>query len=333
MNRYPWIRLAAVGLLFVAALALAARGTALAQQGPLLTSALVSELPADPSAPAWQQAPVLEVPLGPQPVALPRLLDVSVATLAVRSLNDGKQIAFLLEWTDLSRDAHATRPDQFRDAAAILFAVGDFLPNICMGTPGQQTNLWHWKADWQEDIDKGFQDVVDAYPNFYKDSYPFATGQPPFRVPADFGSAEAQQYFIALAAGNPFAKPDRSSPVEELVAAGFGTATHKTEQNVGGRGVWADGHWRVLFTRPLAAPDTASANLAGRSEVPLAFAVWDGAHQEAGARKQLSSFVTARIEGAREAVPPPYLVGGAVVVLLATAAVLLWLRSRRRSAA
>lgn len=334
---------ALITVLVSGAVALTLHGTALAQQGPQLVSASVKELPMEPGSAVWRQATAVDVPLTPQLVALPRLMQTSVSSLSVRSLNDGKQVAFLLEWADGTRDARATRPDEFRDAAALLFSVGDSQPFVCMGTPGQLTNLWHWKADWQEDIDKGFQEVVDAYPNFFKDSYPFVVGEPPFRAPADFGSAEAQQYFIALVAGNPLAQPDRSSPVEDLVAEGFGTATHKTEQNVQGRGVWSNGRWQVVFSRSLEATDPSAAKLAGGADVPVAFAVWNGSNQEVGARKQLSSLLTVRVAGgAAAAVPAPAapgtdqdmrpLVAGSIVVLACSVALVGMMRGRREEA-
>lgn len=294
-----------------AAALLAAQGTPLAAQVPTVTSVWLAEMPADLDAPGWGRVPAARVPLTPQTLALPRLAQISVSSVTVRSLNDGTRIGILLEWTDATRDVRATRPDEFRDAAAVLFPVGDALPNVCMGAPNQLTNLWHWKADWQEDFDRGFQEVPDAYPNFYKDDYPFVTGQPPFRAPADFARPEARQYFPGLAAGNPLARltTASASPVEELLANGFGTASHKTRQQVSGHGVWEQvkqsgsgaaggqsGRWRVLFIRPLAAQDAESSDLAGRAEVPVAFAVWNGSNQEVGARKQLSGLVSMRIQ-------------------------------------
>lgn len=291
------LNLLLVAMVATTAVALSVRGTALAQQGPQLFSVRVAEVPMDPRSPIWQQAPAAEVPLIPQAAALPRLLEVSVSSVSVRSLNDGERIAFRLEWVDETRDARAARPDEFRDAAAVLFGVNDGLPNVCMGLAGEPTNLWHWKADWQEDINLGFQDVVDAYPNFYMDTYPFATGEPPFRAPEDFGSAEAQQYLVALAAGNPLAVPDRSSPVEELLSEGFGTVVHKDQQAVDGHGVWSEGRWQVVFSRSLESDDAYAPDLSRHSEVPTAFAVWNGSNQEVGGRKQLSGFVTLQIAG------------------------------------
>jgi hypothetical protein len=286
---------ALAALLTAVAVALSMSGTVLAQQTPMLIAAKVQALPIDPADPVWAQATAASVPLTPQAVALPRQMQVSVPTVSVRTLTDGERIAFRLEWDDATRDAQAIRPDQFRDAAALMLGVDNTVPNICMGVVGQLANLWHWKADWQEDIDKGFQDVVDAYPNFYKDSYPYVTGAPPFRAPADFGSAEARQYFIGLAAGNPLARPQRSSPVEELLSTGYGTVTHRDQQGVDGKGVWANGRWSVVFARPLQSPESSGANLAGRSDFPAAFAVWNGSNQEVGARKQLSGLITVQV--------------------------------------
>jgi hypothetical protein len=324
-----------VTLLVAGSVSLAFRGSALAQGGPLLTSVVVKELPNDPDSAIWNDVPASSVPLIPQVVALPRMLDVSVPTVSVRSVNDGQRIAFLLEWADATRDVRATRPDEFRDAAAIMFPVGDFVPNICMGSPGQLANLWHWKADWQEDIERGFQDVVDAYPNFYTDNYPFVTGVPPFRAPADFGSTEARQYHVGMVAGNPLSRPDKPSPVEVLLAGGFGTSTHSAQQNVEGRGVWADGRWRVVFTRALAASDTESVNLVGRSTVPVAFAIWNGSNQEVGARKQLSGIVTVALTlGAAQAQSQLDwgLLSVVAVVLVSVIALGVGLGIRRRSA-
>jgi hypothetical protein len=183
-----------------------------------------------------------------------------------------------------------------------MVASAGGVPNICMGSPGQTTNLWHWKADWQEDLDKGYQEVVDAYPNFFKDYYPFVTGSPPFRLPADFSSPDARRYLIGQAAGNPLSQPARISPVEELLSTGFGTTTHREQQTVEGQGVWANGRWQVTFTRPLAATGAEATSLDGVSQAPVAFAVWNGSNAEVGARKQLSGMATVRI---LPPAPPP----------------------------
>jgi len=293
-----------IGALVAIAIALSFNGAALAQQVPTMNATHVERISMDPFDPTWSTAPVAVVPLTAQLVALPRLSVPTVSTVYVRALNDGERIGFRLDWDDPTRDASAIRPSDFRDAAAVMVVSGQGVPNICMGSPGQATNLWHWKADWQEDIDKGYQEVVDAYPNFFKDYYPFVTGTPPFRLPADFSSADARRYLIGQAAGNPLSQPNRISPVEEMLSAGFGTTTHRTQQTVEGKGVWADGRWQVTFVRPLVTTGAEAASLGGVTQAPVAFAVWNGSNAEVGARKQLSGMATVRILGPAPALPP-----------------------------
>lgn len=289
----PQIRsVSAIGILLAVAMTLSFNGSALAQQVPTMSAVHVQQISTDPFDPSWSAARVVAVPLTPQVLALPRLQTASVANVFVRVVNDGQRIGFRLDWDDPTRDASAIRPNEFRDAAAVLVAGAQGVPNICMGSPGQITNLWHWKADWQEDLDKGYQEVVNAYPNFFKDYYPFVTGSPPYRLPADFSSPDARRYLIGQAAGNPLSQPERISPVQELLSNGFGTATHRAQQTVEGQGVWAEGRWYVTFVRPLTTSGAEAANLEGLTQAPVAFAVWNGSNAEVGARKQLSGMAT-----------------------------------------
>ncbi len=299
----PLINKAALALLVTFAFGLAAQGVVLAQQGPQLTSIYRSKLPSSPADGAWKDVPLAEVPLTPQMAIKPTLLAATVSSVSVRSVNDGAKVAFLLEWADSSRDVSASRQDLFRDAAAIEFPVGTDIPAICMGVRGQMVNIWHWKADWQEDIVKGYQDVVDTYPNFYKDAYPgvnILTATPPFRFPADFDTPAARPFMIGWQAGNPMSQPQRTSPVEDTNAVGYSTITHKVKQQVDGVGTWDQGVWRVMFVRALQVEDVDAASITPGKEMPLAFAVWNGANQEVGARKQTSTFLNVTVEPAGE---------------------------------
>ena len=294
LKRLPLVAL--VGL----ALGLALQGKALAQQEPQITSVFKSVVLTDPKDSGWRNVPSAELPLTPQVAIKPALSTGTVSSVKVRSVNDGKSIAFLLEWKDETRDATASRQDSFRDAAAIQFPIGEELPAICMGVRGQMVNIWHWKADWQEDIDKGFQDVVDAFPNFYKDTYPggvsILTGKPPFRMPEDFDTPAAKQFILGWSAGNAFSQPVKTSPIEDLNAIGFSTVTHKAKQNVQGKGAWESGTWRVVFTRALKVDDVDAAGITPGQQKPVAVAVWNGSNQEVGARKQTSTFLTVLVE-------------------------------------
>ncbi|MBI2941452.1 MAG: hypothetical protein HYY04_13545 [Chloroflexi bacterium] len=114
----------------------------------------------------------------------------------------------------------------------------------------------------------------------------------PFNVTTDFASEAARAYLVGQVVGNPLSQMTRQSPVEELKAAGFGTATHKDGQSVAGQGVWSDGTWRVVLTRALEVPDAEAPKFASGKNASVAVAIWNGANKEVGSRKQTSTFVT-----------------------------------------
>jgi hypothetical protein len=284
---------------------LASQGQTLAQAQPQLFVAFktVDALPVDPLAAIWNDVPATNLPLTAQVGIPPALLQASVPAISVKAIHNGQWIAFWLAWNDATRDVNATKPDQFRDAAAIQLPLNPQGTAICMGVPGQLVNLWHWKADWQEDVDQGFRDVVDAYPNFWGDFYPFAEGKPPFRMSKDFSSSDARAYLIGWSVGNPLSNPERVSPVEDLNAIGFGTAATQPNQNVVGKGVWKDGKWHVVYARPLTSPDGQDAQLTPGQNSMAAFAVWNGSNREVGARKQTSTWYVLELEGQAGAAP------------------------------
>jgi cytochrome b558/566 subunit A len=306
------------------ALLLATRDMLLAAPTAQLTAVQVaSAAPTGPDDPVWGSAPVVDVPLTAQASLPPALAQASVVGAKLRAVHDGQTISFMVEWADPTRDVLTIGPNQFRDAAALQFGVGETLAAICMGTPVGLANLWHWKADWQEDIDKGFQDLTAQYPNFWKDYYPYVTaGAPPFNIVTDFTSDAAKAYLIGQAAGNPMSMMARATPVEELLAAGFGTATTKTTQNVAGKGVWQNGVWRVVFTRPLTVQDSAAPIFGVGKTLSIAVAVWNGDNREVGSRKQVSSFVTLAVDstGVRLAPTPAAAVAKPAAPVAVTAA-------------
>jgi hypothetical protein len=285
--------------LFLLAIIFTANGTVLAQAQPQLVS-LYREgaLPVgDPLAQEWDAAPALNVSLIPQAGVAPALPAITIASVRVQSFNDGKSVAFRVGWDDKTASQFASRTTEFRDAVAIQFPLTQQLPNFCMGAAGQMVNVWHWKADWQYDIDKGFRDVVDAYPNFWLDYYPLVTGTPPYRAPKDF-SGDAKVYLVGLSAGNLLSNETRVTPVEDLNGIGFGTLTSQANQDVQGRGVWKDGKWYVVFTRAMSNNDKNDVQLKPGQTTSVAFAAWDGADNQVGARKQLSTWTTLEIRSA-----------------------------------
>lgn len=274
-------------------------------QGLTLFATPVEEaLPVDnPASELWRQATAVEVPLSAQNITKPLALETRVKSVTARALQNDKQIAILVEWTDATQNDSMVRVQDFRDAVALQFPLAEGQPFFCMGQQGGNVNLWHWKADWQRDLNAR-QDMDTQYPDMYVDYYPFA--DPEAGVQAGIAEYQDANYIPALEAGNLFASPALSSPVEDLVAGGFGTLTAQPAegQNVSGYGEWADGKWRVIFSRDLTSAEADDVSFTPGKIYSVAFAVWDGANQERNGQKSTSQWVSLQLASAPAAAAP-----------------------------
>jgi len=276
-------------------------------QGLTLVAAQVSgDLPlTDPDSPLWQEATAIEVLLSAQNIARPIQLDVRVNSVVARALHNGSQLALLVEWADDTRDDSMVRVQDFRDAVAVQFPLVEGQPFFCMGQAGGNVNIWHWKADWQADM-AARQDMESLYPDLHVDQYPFA--DPSAGLSAGPATYTDPSYLPALASGNLFASAEHVSPVEDVIAGGFGSLTAQPAQgqNVQGYGVWADGKWRVIFSRALTSPEAEDVQFAPAKVYSAAFAAWDGANGERNGQKSTSQWVSLQFGGpALEPAPAP----------------------------
>ena len=67
---------------------------------------------------------------------------------------------------------------------------------------------------------------------------------------------------------------------ENLIAAGFGSLTPASVQDVRATGVRTSRGWEVVITRPLRTASEDGVRFDGVREIPVAFAVWNGSTQE-----------------------------------------------------
>lgn len=292
MNRRKFLTLS-IFLVLAVALNLLRVPLASSQGTTLVAAQIAGDLPLnDPNSPLWQKATAIEVPLSAQTVTKPILRQTRVKSVTARALHNGAQIAFLVEWLDDTKNDQMLRVQDFRDAVALQFPQVTGQPFFCMGMQGGNVDIWHWKADWQADL-LAWQDMESVYPNMAVDQYPFAQGEHP--DPADYQDAN---YLPALASNNLFAMP-RLSPVEDLVAGGFGTLTAQPAagQNVQGFGVWENGRWRVIFSRDLNSPEADDVKFSPGQVYSVAFAAWDGANGERNGEKSTSQWVSLQLEG------------------------------------
>jgi hypothetical protein len=253
--------------------------------GELRAAFVDGPLPDDPADAAWISRSPATVTLLPQNMTTPMLAEQTIQEIQLRVLHNASEIAFHLEWEDDDlNDLDAM--GQFRDSVAVQLPVnGDRNTPITMGGPGMPFHILHWKASWQRQQEHGPRQVRDAFPHAVNEVTPEDV----------LGEEAARVVYPALYVGNPAAARDRGSAVEELVAEGFGTVTTHERQRAAGRGVLADGRWRVVIQMPMTGDDR-QPTLRRGATTQVALAAWDGGHGNRGARKHWSNWVAMDVE-------------------------------------
>lgn len=247
-----------------------------------------ASLPSDPNDAAWNAAPVHVAPLILQDMVEPRLLKPSTSEVRVRAITDGTRIVLRLDWTDPTKD-DLPGAARFSDACAVQFPAkaAAEMPAPQMGEQGKPVEITFWRASWQATVDGRGDTIKDLYPGATVDHYPF---QAP---PLDQGSQPQREmearYAPARALGNRMAGP-RERPVEDLIAEGPGTLTPVPPAESDGRGRRTSDGWSVQISRRL--PE----GLAPGQRSQVAFAVWEGAQQEAGSRKMRTGWIPIVVE-------------------------------------
>lgn len=240
--------------------------SAVSSQAVTLRSHLIDgDIPESAGDPRWQAVPPMTIPLSGQVITRPVWPEPSVRTIAVRSVHNGSDIAFLLEWQDNTQNDKLT-PGVFRDGVAIALPLGNAPAFFCMGQLDHYLNIWHWKADWQSDIDRRKAKEQER------------------------GRQGGVRRFEVI--------PRRPSSVEDLIGGGFSTLTSKMSQGrVQGDGEWEKGFWRVVMRRPLKQVDPENeARLEPGWIQSIAFAVWNGENQERNGQKAIAPWLQLSIE-------------------------------------
>ena len=234
-------------------------------EGMIIRSHLIDgEIPTAPEDPAWNKIPPVTLPLSGQIITRPVWPEPTVRALVVRSVHNGKDIAFLLEWQDNTKNDRLT-PGTFRDGVAVGLPLGDAPAFFCMGQLDHYINIWHWKADWQSDIDRRAARATEKQ------------------------SGEVRRFEVI---------PRRVSSVEDLIGGGFSTLTTKEKQGrVQGKATWKDGVWHVVIRRPLSTEEQENEAklIPGRMQA-IAFAVWNGENKERNGQKAVAPWFQLAID-------------------------------------
>jgi mono/diheme cytochrome c family protein len=246
----------------------------------------VDRVPDHPDAGAWRLATPVNLHLMPLWWRTDRPEE-----LTVRAVHDGRELALLLVWSDASHDHTAMRPQDFRDAVAVQFALTPEPPFFAMGAKGQFVNIWMWKSERQADIDLPFHDLEAVYPNIGIDSYPNLSRSPMEQPTRHALTVQSEAAFVTgWGAGNIVSDPLRGSAAEDLAAQGFGSlrARPSDDQAVSARGVYSTGSYRVVLRRSLAGSGVRAVSLRPGSMVPVGFAVWNGSAGDRDGKKSVT---------------------------------------------
>ncbi len=228
------------------------------------------DIPTAPDDAVWANVPPLTIPLSGQVITRPVWPDPTARALTVRSVHNGTDISFLLEWQDNTKNDRLT-PGTFRDGVAIGLPLGDAPAFFCMGQLDHYINIWHWKADWQSDVDRRAAKQSESAK----------------------GSGEVRRFEVI---------PRRASSVEDLVGGGFSTLTSKQSQGrIQGKASWKDGVWHVVMRRPLvsADPENEAKLVPGRIQT-VSFAVWNGENKERNGQKSVAPWFQLSIDEAAQ---------------------------------
>ena len=269
-------------IIFISVLAASGCGRATVST-PEVVAVPAATVPLDPTDRVWDNAPEHLEPLILQDLVEPRLMEASTPSVRVRAITDGEEIAFRIEWPDNTKN-DLPGPSHFVDACAVQVPsrIESNVPAPQMGETGKPVEIAFWRADWQASVDGREDSIKSTYPNATVDHYPFEA--PSLEKGSQAQKEMATRYAPAAAVGNRRVGP-RDTPVEDLLAEGPGTLSRAPQSGSKGRGVRSENGWSVVIIRSL--PN----GLAPGARSQIAFAVWEGAHEEVGARKMRTGWV------------------------------------------
>ena len=113
----------------------------------LKSKLLKGEIPFDPNDTVWEEIKPFKIPLTGQIIKRPSLWTPSIESVKVRSIYNDREIAFLLEWNDITNRQDKIFPDALALQFPVLIPESTEKPYFLMGSRGQRVNLWKWKAD------------------------------------------------------------------------------------------------------------------------------------------------------------------------------------------
>jgi hypothetical protein len=213
----------------------------------------------------WNEIPETTYALQAQIITAPNG-GGSISKVSVRSVHDGDEIAFRLQWFDPSPD-RGVGVDTFRDAAAIGFPVGrpNVAPSPFMGDEDHPVVIWQWAADFDADAEGRSR---------FSERYPHAEGV--WIFPQDLSVRRKVRGWRG------------ADPVIEYLAKGFGTLTLRMGTTVEGVSDYKRGQWSVVLRRKLETSNAEDPVFIPGGAASLILAIWNGDKKEVNGRKAVT---------------------------------------------
>jgi DMSO reductase family type II enzyme heme b subunit len=218
--------------------------------------------------------------------------------LQVQAMHDGRTLALRMTWADKTPDLESLHSESFKDAMAVEIYRGPAEPFLGMGSSESPVDVWFWDADRQNELAA----IEQSHPNAVADLYPFTeTVVASAEISRPTGQLKNQPAITlpARSVGNQIVPPTNGSGGSALHAAGPRTLSFRmpTNQLVQAHGDWADGRWTIVMTRPLTIPSAGEGvALEPDARASVAFAIWDGSHQDRNGQKSITIWQDLDIE-------------------------------------
>ena len=234
-------------------------------------------LPRSPDDSAWKTADAYWFPLVGQVIHKSRWFSPAVSGVWINAVHTADSIALRVVWDDRSQS-----PD-----TAWRGHVGRVLAAL--------------------DPDEGAQEQPALWPDQLAVQFPVS-------IPAGM----ERPYFLMGSTGAPVYQWRWTSVARTAAVAGLARSIDRFDSlpasGVGAQSIYDHGQWRVVFSRALASPDTASQLpfRTGRA-IPVAFFAWDGSNGEHGTRMAISTWYFLALD---EPVPARVFISPVVAMVL-----------------
>src|SRR5438067_458701 len=234
-------------------------------------------LPRSPDDSAWKTVDAYWFPLVGQVIHKSRWFSPAVSGVWVNAVHTADSIALRVVWDDRSQS-----PD-----------------SAWRGHVGRVLAALH--------PDEGAEEQPALWPD-----------QLAVQFPVSIPTGMERPYFLMGSAGAPVYQWRWTSVARTAAVAGLARSIDRFDSlpasGVGAQSIYDHGQWRVVFSRALASPDTASQLpfRTGRA-IPVAFFAWDGSNGEHGTRMAISTWYFLALD---EPVPARVFISPVVAMVL-----------------